>query len=104
MATNEMCNSGNSPELSKKLEAQVCPDISNRLKELQALWIDATLFAQFEQRVKDIISKNPWSEAVVSWELQKTEISVENLFSNYSRQFRSILDHSANDDLYADAA
>jgi len=91
-----------SKTLNEKLEAQVNPEISERLKELEALWIDSELFAQFEKRVKDIISKNPWSEDVVSWELQKTQLSVENLFANYSRQFRSILDHSANNDLYTD--
>lgn len=93
-----------SKALNKKLEAQINPEISDRLKELQALWIDSELFAQFEQRIKKIIWENPWSEEVVVWELQKTWLTVETLVINSNRKFRSILNNAANDDFYQDVA
>lgn len=88
-----------SEALNEKLEAQINPEISDRLKELKALWIDPELFAQFEQRIKKIIWENPWSEEVVVWELERTWLTVETLVINSNRKFRSILNDAANNNL-----
>lgn len=95
-----MAKKKESPMLKKHLETKIHPAIQANLESLQWLWIDPELFAQFESRIKEIIQQNPASEEVVAWELGKTQIGVEALFTNYNREFRSILDHAANDDIY----
>lgn len=98
MAKNE------SKTLNESFDANVDSEIASNLENLKWLWIDPELFAQFEQRVKQIVWENPWSEDVVVAELWKTWLSVENLFANYNREFRSILNTAANDDDFSLAA
>lgn len=99
-----MAKNRESKTLHESLEGQVDPQIQQNLENLKWLWLDPELFAQFEERINQIIWENPGSEAVVSGELEKTWLSVEALFSNYDRRFRSILDHASNDDFHAEAA
>lgn len=99
-----MAKNNESKTLNESLQKNINPEIQSNLENLKWLWIDPELFAKFEDRIKKIIDKNPWSEDVVSSELQKTWLSVENLFANYNREFRSILDHAANDEDYPLAA
>lgn len=99
-----MAKNRESKTLNQSLDAQMHPEIQANLENLKWLWLDPELFAQFERRITQIIGENPGSEEVVAGELEKTWLSVEALFSNYDRRFRSILDHAANDDLYSDAA
>ncbi len=99
-----MSKNNESKTLNESLEQNINPEIQSNLENLKWLWIDPELFAQFEEKIKKIIWDNPWSEDVVSSELQKTWLSVEALFSWYNREFRSILDHAANDEDYPLAA
>ncbi|MGE4444378.1 MAG: hypothetical protein AB7E37_05300 [Candidatus Altimarinota bacterium] len=99
-----MAKNKESKTLNQSLDAQMHPEIQANLENLKGLGLDPELFAQFERRITQIIGENPGSEEVVAGELEKTGLSVEALFSNYDRRFRSILDHAANDDLYSDAA
>lgn len=99
-----MAKNNESKTLNESLEQSINPEIQSNLENLKWLWIDPELFAQFEQKIKKIIWDNPWSEDVVSSELQKTWLSIEALFFWYNREFRSILDHAANDDEYPLAA
>jgi len=96
MAKNE------SKILNESLDAYTNPDIKKNLEDLRRLWIDPELFAKFEERIKRIIWENPWSEDLVIWELWKTQISIENLLANYNREFRSILDRAADNNLFID--
>lgn len=73
------------------------PNITTNLENLRWLWIDPSLLLYFEDRIKKIIWENPGSEDIVVRELEKTWISVENLFASYNREFRSILSNAAND-------
>ena len=93
-------NKKESPMLKKHFDATIPPAIQERFETLAWLWIDPELLAQFRGRIEEIVEKDPASEEVIIWELGKTQIGVEALFTNYSRQFRSILDHAANDDFY----
>lgn len=77
---------------------QLSPNIKSDLENLKWLWIDQNLFLQFEDRIKKIIWENPGSEDIITSELEKTWLSVENLFASYNREFRSILSIAANDD------
>lgn len=99
-----MAKNKESKTLHESLEGKIDPQVHENLKNLQSLGIDPELFAQFEQRIINIIWENPWSEEVVVSELQKTGLSVEALFSRYDRKFRSILDQAANDEEYWMAA
>lgn len=89
-----------SKTLHESLEGKIDSQVHENLENLKSFGIDPELFAQFEQRIKNIIWENPWSEDIVVSELQKTGLSVEALFSRYDRKFRSILDHAANDEEY----
>lgn len=98
-----MAKNTESKALNESFDKNTNPDIQANLDNLKWLWIDLELFAKFEQRIKKIIWENPWSEEVVSSKLQETWLSVENLFSSYNREFRSILDSAAaNDDFFWD--
>lgn len=99
-----MAKNRESKTLNQSLDAKMSPEIQKNLEDLKWLWIDPELFTQFEKRITQIIGENPWSEAVVAWELEKTWLSVEALFTNYDRRFRSILDHASNDEFYSDVA
>ncbi len=99
-----MAKNRESKTLHESLDAKIDPQLQQNLENLKWLWLDPELFAQFEQRINQIIWENPGSESVVAGELEKTGLSVEALFANYDRRFRSILDHAANDDLYSEAA
>ncbi len=99
-----MAKNRESKTLNESLDGQIDPQIQQNLENLKWLWLDPELFTQFEKRITQIIWENPGSEAVVSWELEKTWLSVEALFASYDRRFRSILDHASNDDFYSEAA
>lgn len=94
MAKNE------SKTLNESLDGHVDPNVKANLENLKELWVDPTLFAQFEARVNKIIGENPGSEGVVASELEKTTLSMEQIFAGYNRQFRSIVTTAANDDFF----
>lgn len=97
MAKNE------SKTLNESLDGHIDPNLKANLENLKGLWVDPTLFAQFEARVNEIIGENPGSEWVVASEIERTALTMENLFSNYNRQFRSIVTSVAsNDDIFGD--
>ena len=99
-----MSNFDKSKNLNNKIETQISPEVKERLEYLKWLGIDPELFILFEKKINDILTKNPWSEDVISSELGKTWLSIEASVENYDRQFRSILKNSWNDESYNQAA
>jgi len=89
-----------SKTLNETLKNYVNPEILERLNRLQAMWLDPELFMPFEKRVLSILQQNPLSEDVVSMELDKTQIAIEQVQTWYDRKFRSIVNHPSNDDNY----
>lgn len=94
-----MRNKKDSPTLGNKLEKQTHPWILQSLEDLKNLWVDPDVFDHFKSKIEGIIEENPACEEVVVWELGKTLIRGEALVIEYNRQFRSIFEKAANDDI-----
>lgn len=86
-------NVNNSEWLNNFFEKNTNPEIKDRLSDLKVFWIDPELFAQFEKRVNDILSQNPWTEHIISNELQKTQIAFEQLEDYSRRRIKWVIDN-----------
>jgi len=82
----------NSPELDKKLAEHIPEDINQKLENLKSLWIDPELFKWFHDRIMHLIEENPEAQDIISWELEKTTISIEHANNDYQRKFREAFD------------
>lgn len=89
-----------SKTLNEVLDNYVNPDIMERLKNLEAFWIEPSVLAEFEKRVLTIAKENSWSEDIVVWALDKQQIQLESIQASYTREFRTIVNHAANDGDY----
>lgn len=87
-----------SKALNESFDKKINPEIQRDLENLKWLWIDPELFDKFKRRIEEICKKNPESQGIISREIQKTQIWLEDLLSTYDRKFRSILNSAANND------
>jgi hypothetical protein len=92
-------NTKKSEILERSLEINVNPLIANQLESLQ-WFIDPSLFLSFQERINDILKKNPGSENIIASELDKTSLAVSNSFATYKRAFQSIMTNASNDDMF----
>ena len=99
-----MAKNKNSETLNSVLSEKVDSDILAKLENLKSLGLDSDIFGEFHQRVMWIIWENPNASEVIAWELEKTALSVEDLFAKYNRQFRSVLDAWSMDESFIQAA
>lgn len=99
-----MAKNKNSETLNSVLSEKVDSDILAKLENLKSLGLDSDIFGEFHQRVMWIIWENPNATEVIAWELEKTALSVEDLFAKYNRQFRSVLDAWSMDESFIQAA
>lgn len=86
----------NSRELDSHLEQHIPDSLEQKLASLKALGIDPQVFDKFHDKIQWILAKNPEAEWVVSGEIWKAHLSMENTMQNYQRWFKSILDSAAN--------
>lgn len=89
-------NKNSSRELDSHLEKYIPDSLEQKLASLKALWIDSDVFENFHARIEWILAKNPDSESLISWEIWKISLVMENTMTNYKRWFRSVLDLAAN--------
>jgi len=89
-----------SPTLNETLENYVNPEILERFKNLQAMWLDPELFIPFQERVECILKQNPWSEKIIIASLGETQTAIEQAQNWYKIEFRTTINHAANDDFY----
>ena len=91
-------------EVFQKNTLNEFPEIDSKFKTLEALWMDPKELAKFHDRLVGIVSENPNASEVIAWELEKTALSVEDLFARYNRKFRSVLDAGSMDESFIQAA
>ena len=99
-----MAKNKNSETLNSVLSEKVDSDILAKLENLKSLGFDSDIFGEFHKRVMWIIWENPNASEVIAWELEKTALSVEDLFAKYNRKFRSVLDAGSMDESFIQAA
>ncbi len=85
-----------SEKLDSHLESHQTESVREKLAWLKALWIDTEVFAKFHDKIEGILEKSPGSEDVVTGELWKLGLVMENTMLAYWRTFRSIMMDSAN--------
>lgn len=61
--------------------------------------VDENLLAKYKEWAMRTIQENPWSEAIVAQETEKLWIWAQVAVNSYQRQFRSIFDNAANDNI-----
>lgn len=99
-----MAKNKNSETLNSVLSEKVDSDILAKLENLKSLGLDSDIFGEFHQRVMWIIWENPNASEVIAWELEKTALSVEDLFAKYDWQINKILKAWSMDENFIQAA
>lgn len=85
-----------SERLDSHLESHQTQDVMEKLAWLQAMGIDAEVFARFQSKVVGILDKNPGSEDVVAGEIGKLCLTMENTLATYKRTFWGLMMAASN--------
>lgn len=77
--------------LNETLDSKINWDLNEKLENLKALWLDISLFGDFKDRIDNILTQYPEAKDIVSSEVDKATLWVEQMMADYNDKFRTIL-------------
>ncbi len=80
-----------SKTLNETLDSKINWDLNEKLENLKALWLDISLFGDFKDRIDNILTQYPEAKDIVSSEVDKATLGVEQMMADYNDKFRTIL-------------
>lgn len=80
-----------SKTLNETLDSKINWDLNEKLENLKALWLDISLFGDFKDRIDNILTQYPEAKDIVSSEVDKATLWVEQMMADYNDKFRTIL-------------
>ncbi len=80
-----------SKTLNETLDSKINWDLNEKLENLKALWLDISLFGDFKDRIDNILTQYPAAKDIVSSEVDKATLWVEQMMADYNDKFRTIL-------------